>query len=346
MASYSRTVLTGDGLIDSEQSAFYDARILYRDRAGEFATDKDKARKDLKSALDPFLKACFPDQPHQDPNPYYVLLHGDGDHMGAALGQKKSSKEHQDFSKDLSGFAARAREIVPKAGGSLVYAGGDDVMAFLPLHTALGCAKDLADAFADCLTGHTSPEGSPTLSVGLVIAHHLEPLADVLQWAREAESAAKKVYGRNALAVTLAKRGGVNITVGDHWDALVSRLQLFTDMHRLETIPDGAAYQLREIARDLAHIPKAAELEAQRVLGRKRSKDGFLLSKHTIQELQRCIEHGLQREITHGSKPSFIGLEGIANEIIIARLLADVADLAALPKPESRLDTEAAQEAS
>jgi CRISPR-associated protein Cas10/Cmr2 subtype III-B len=47
--------------------------------------------------------------------------------------------------------------------GAAVYTGGDDVLALLPVHKALECAKELADEFKKKL------EGKVTLSVGLGI---------------------------------------------------------------------------------------------------------------------------------------------------------------------------------
>src|SRR5437016_13040670 len=56
-----------------------------------------------------------------------------------------------------------------------------------------------------------------TASTGIVIAHHYTSLSYVLRSAREAESIAKKRYGRNALVVTLIRRSGEQTRVGCHW---------------------------------------------------------------------------------------------------------------------------------
>jgi CRISPR-associated protein Cmr2 len=344
-------------VLSSAKDQNFDGRILFRDRLRDYF-DQDQLEAPQK-ALEAFLKQAtglnLPGQklePVKNPHPYYALVHADGDRMSDALARVTDIKTHRTFSRALADFASAVRGIVERHGGGLVYAGGEDILAFLPLHKALSCVTALAHRFEDGLRAFSSDHGSPTLSVGLVIAHHLEPLSDVLHWAREAEKAAKNTYGRNALAVTLAKRGGGNVTVGDHWSerkpdpqdptqwivdetavGLEARLQLFTDLHRLEAIPDGAAFDLLEIARDLESIGlhEAAKLEALRVLERKRTRDGSEMQPHVLEEIKRHLERALTPGQAH------VGLAGLANELIVARVFAEVEDLALVARPEHRL---------
>jgi CRISPR-associated protein Cmr2 len=75
-----------------------------------------------------------------EPYPYVACLMADGDHMGRAIERLADANSHRAFSRALSDFAAEARRIVEQEHlGSLVYAGGDDVLAFLPLPEALAC---------------------------------------------------------------------------------------------------------------------------------------------------------------------------------------------------------------
>ena len=50
-------------------------------------------------------------------------------------------------------FAREAKAIVegPEHRGTLVYSGGDDVLAFLPVDTCLACAAGLHGKFAELL---------------------------------------------------------------------------------------------------------------------------------------------------------------------------------------------------
>ncbi|WP_299757944.1 type III-B CRISPR-associated protein Cas10/Cmr2, partial [uncultured Chloroflexus sp.] len=83
------------------------------------------------------------------PSPYYAVLVLDGDSMGkrisACLGQDDPKGAHAKLSQSLDAFAQQVQSIVPK--DCLIYNGGDDVLAFLPLSWALDTAHKLAQAF-------------------------------------------------------------------------------------------------------------------------------------------------------------------------------------------------------
>ena len=72
----------------------------------------------------------------------------------------------------LAGFASEAREIVHEHNGVLVYAGGDDVLAFVPVDRSLDCARGLHDTFGQLLQEWGEKVGTKiTLSVGVAIGH-------------------------------------------------------------------------------------------------------------------------------------------------------------------------------
>jgi CRISPR-associated protein Cmr2 len=118
-------------------------------------------------------------------------LLADGDGIGNAIDKQAESgpEGHQKISQALARFADQVRDIVDKTyHGSLVYAGGDDVLALLPLHTALKCAEELHAVFQSILSDFKDKEGrSPTLSVGIAVVHHISLLQDALEVARAAE---------------------------------------------------------------------------------------------------------------------------------------------------------------
>ncbi len=304
---------------------YYDGHLLFEERLSEFFTDKE-ALKDAKTALDDFLKRAAGGR---RPLPYYGLLAADGDHMGKVIDHQDTMKDHRDLSLTLSGFAKRAAEIVAEYEGSCVYAGGDDVLAFLPLHKALPCAQTLAKTFFDTMQRFHDKEGhSPTLSVGLAISHHLEPLSDALELARQAEAAAKRRPHKNALAVTLSKRSGVDRTVAGEWGTVDERLQWFIRLHRQDALPDGAAYELQDLSNrlrvadshpDAARLKDAGRAEATRILERKQARRGS-------EEVDKTIRKDLAHRIT--SQQVTVGQ--LADEIVIARILADAEDLANL----------------
>ena len=190
----------------------FDGSVLYEGRLAD-ALEGEKLRQ-AQNALRGFLSKAAGEA---RPLPYYALLLADGDGMGKAIDAQGDADRHRALSRELDGFAGEVKRIVEhrRYRGALVYAGGDDVLAFVPVHTALSCAQELAREFRDRLERFTYPDGEggtakPTLSVGVVISHHLEPLSDALALAREAEKTAQRVPRKNALAVTVSKRSGAD----------------------------------------------------------------------------------------------------------------------------------------
>nr|WP_290666858.1 type III-B CRISPR-associated protein Cas10/Cmr2 [Ardenticatena sp.] len=251
------------------------------------------------------------------PSPYYVLLLADGDSMGKAIDAQTTPEAHRKLSQKLSAFARQVPEIVKKHQGVPVYAGGDDVLAYLPLHTALACVQELAATFKQTMQGFTFEENgetkSPTLSAGLVITHHLEPLRDALALVRTAEKAAKTVEGKHALAITLNKRSGADRTVKGDLPALIGRLQTMTSWWLNDTLSKGTAYELERLARDMEGVLPQHALcaEAVRILKRKRESGGRQeVPKEVIEQVQTWL--AVER----------IALGEVAQEMIVANELA------------------------
>lgn len=161
----------------------------------------------------------------KDVTGYLAVLHMDGDQMGKRLGELHSYQEHREFSGQLADFATNeVQRIVDKHGGKtgvLVYSGGDDVLALLPLRHALHCADELRNLFQE-MTGCTT-------SAGIAITPANLPLDRALELAREAERTAKenKKYDRDAIVVVEAHGGGQMREAGGKWDIIdfVLRLQ-------------------------------------------------------------------------------------------------------------------------
>ena len=222
-----------------------------------------------------------------EPDRYFAVLSADGDRMGKVISSMEGldQDKHFNFSAKLAEFAEWARKTVKDTyHGCLVYSGGDDVLAFLPLDTCLLAARDLHDCFGKMLNDYKDKDGkAPTLSVGVAIVHSMEPLEDILKYSRDAEKIAKKgkaaenettasdvnaIEGisqdekestnkddRNGLAVHLHTRsGGDPIRIREQWDtkkrniSLDQRLLQWANMLDGDRIPDGAAYDIHEMA--------------------------------------------------------------------------------------------------
>lgn len=298
----------------------YDGHVLFEEQLKEFFADDqtDELRK-AKVALRQLLKEVVGGQ---SPSPYYAILHGDGDRMGEVIDAQNSETDHRRLSAALSAFAGQVQEAVRAHRGSLIYAGGDDVLALLPLHTAVRCARALADEFRRKLSEFKSEEGlSPTLSAGIAIAHQMEPLEDALNLARAAEKEAKQLDGKNALCLKVSKRSGAVITVKDHWGGLDERLLALTGFHQREEVPDGAAYELRQLAadfRDFApeHQAAAYRKEAARILSRKRAG-------RRAEEIKRDVQDTLLNRLAADPQTAEDAMRSLADELIAARLFVN-----------------------
>jgi len=215
----------------------------------------------------------------REPYPYVACLVADGDRMGRVIDRLPSADSHRAFSRALSGFASDARRIVEQHHrGILIYSGGDDVLAFLPLPEALACAGELRRQF-DRIIGSACRDvpaaERPTLSIGLGVGHVMESMGDLLALGHEAERLAKKE--RNSLAVITDKRSGGSRAWAERWSADPVR-QLHEDAEVLEArLSSRKAYQIAATLRrlpapeavgDNAAWTRLLALEVRRLLSR------------------------------------------------------------------------------
>lgn len=289
------------------------------------------------------------------PSDYYAVLFMDGDQMGRWLSgthedlpkfaellhpqvreqlaqqpdwQKvlettrlMSPSLHASISQGLANFALNGVPYVVEKlhAGRLVYAGGDDVLALLPLRDALSAACKLRALFSG--EAKFQPDGEifvefgsqqwtgwldwngrqlltmgnrTTASIGIVIAHRLHPLRDVLRQGREAEEDAKERYGRNAICVRWLKRSGEQVQMGarfsypDH--CISDTLQILLEFAELmqAKISRGFATDLMRISFALAGLGKEVQEAELRRLLRRRSQS---LADEPINEWARRLVH-------------------------------------------------------
>jgi len=279
----------------------FEGTVVYKNRHSDFVDE-------LGDEAKPYLKevARLLRELGGEPNPYLAVLIADGDKMGAAISNLKTREENQRFSKDLAGFADEARTIVTKHNGALIYAGGDDVLAFLPVDQALGCARKLHEDFGTRLAKY----GQPTLSVGIAIGHFMENLEDLLEYGRAAEKAAKKP-DRDGLAVHLYKRGGAPIQIRARWsDSPDQRLERFARLMNDGIIPTKIPYELRSMAKVYEQWPNADAAIQQdlfRLIAKKASR-----SETTVQQV-------LSEDIRELDSAK---LSNLAEELLVARMIA------------------------
>ncbi len=299
----------------------WDVRLLYESRLEEFpALAEDPGRlEEARDRLGKLWRELSRGGVKAPPGAYYALLHADGDRMGETLDRLKSPEEHRRFSNALAlEFAARVKGIVEAHGGALVYSGGDDVLALLPLHKALMAARALAERFLRVMAPFGQGGQAPSLSVGLAVVHHLEPLQDALDLARKAEKCAKEEEPkRNALCVAYSPRSGSERMARGRWDEsppLTRRLLRHADLLRAGEVPSKAAYELWALTQEakgaLSH--EALVAEALRILGRK--------------EMKRAHREELGAWLRTGED-----VRRLAEELLLARPFAEALDQAGVP---------------
>ena len=132
--------------------------------------------------------------------------------MGTVWASCWASSAGEMVSTALRAFTGSVPKVVERHGGVTVYAGGDDVLAMLPIPRALACAQALSDAyrsaFADAAANTAAKDGA-TLSAAAVFAHIRLPLNHVLVEAhRLLDDVAKDGNGRDSLAAAVLKPGG------------------------------------------------------------------------------------------------------------------------------------------
>ena len=151
---------------------------------------------------------------------------------------------HAAISESLGDFSIYGVDsIIKKNDGCLIYAGGDDVCAVLPVDTALQATEEIQKYYNsffriisdqkneavrnswDVEAGKMSVclgEGEKiSISAGILICHHKESLSQMIQSAHYLlDDKAKKETGRNACAIELRKRSGGSRYFARKWDEI------------------------------------------------------------------------------------------------------------------------------
>ncbi|GAB3105826.1 type III-B CRISPR-associated protein Cas10/Cmr2 [Streptomyces calidiresistens] len=146
------------------------------------------------------------------PAPYLAVLVQDLDSLGRYLGGERgtaraaievSAERHRQVSERLSGLGAELREGLARVDllGAPVYAGGDDLLAFVPASRALAAARRCHD---------TVPSDLPTASTAVVFFHHVSSLQEAVTHAQELLTEAKaSAESKHGFAVGYVRRSGV-----------------------------------------------------------------------------------------------------------------------------------------
>lgn len=300
-----------------------DGALLYESRISD-VVPRGKSQEDLQKNLANLLKE---EVGEQKPSAYYALLRADGDNIGAVIDSQSNPEDHRKLSAALSAFAEEVPAIIKKHDGRAIFAGGEDILAYLPLHKALLCAEELEDKFRKAMMkenikgkAQDDKDIFPTLSAGLVIAHHLTSLSEILALARNAEQEAKKLPEKNALVIVLNKRGGVDRVIKGRWQILNSRLIKLIAFYRQKAISRGTAYELQNLSNMLSGVdidPEVLQEEALRIVERKKESDS-----------EKAISSNLAEQFKIWLQIEKIPIHELAQEMIIAGIFGQALDTA------------------
>lgn len=281
-------VLPGDTL------QTYDSRMFYVHRVEEGISeligeqsepapllseeDKQELTLQIQAELDKLYQVIG-----AKPSSCYTLVVGDGDRVGSNFRSMTTMEQHESFSEHLSAFASTVEDTIIDHRGQLIYSGGDDFIALLPVDRCLEAIGAVHHHFTDRMK-KALPHAArrPTLSIGIAVVHMLEPLEDSLQVAKAVQKLAKK--RRDELAIHFQKGSGSNeIKVSLPFaDAPVDMLLKFAYLYQEGYISTSFAYGLQELYQLYEHIQsdeylqphhlgETLFLEVQRMMRKKKS---------------------------------------------------------------------------
>ena len=200
-----------------------------------------------------------------------ALIQGDGDKIGKILESiDDKPKEIQKFSQKLLEFSQVIPKIAKEYGATVVYAGGDDMLAFAPLLNANGTVFDflveLDKKFIDMIKELELPEvENVSQSFGVSLIYYKKPLYQALNKALyNLFGVAKAGKKRNRAVVELIKHSGQTYKVdmflkSDCYD-------IFNKLMRIElsikesALPHGVAHNLKRSTKLLKNLADGDEL--------------------------------------------------------------------------------------
>lgn len=221
----------------------------------DFLSGKETALSDNRGAMNLIKLNLAKDAGKTDVDvdgKYIAVIAMDGDRMGENLSSFVNESQHRAFSSSLARFAGAVESVVKGFDGVLIYDGGDDVLAVIPVKQAIDCAIALRLKFGDMVKGNDGK--SLTASAGIAVGHKTVPIQDLVHKAHAAESRAKNNYDRDALAVSVFKRSGEILEWGCKWGS--KALDIFSQLRGslTDSLSKRFPYKLAELLRPYGDI--------------------------------------------------------------------------------------------
>lgn len=220
LLSKNEEIGLGQKAIEFNKLLSSDGNVFFTTMLENESLFKDMNTKPTQLALKAVINNVKVKRPRfQAATPFYAILMMDGDSLGK---QMSDPKKQTPITEGLEKFTGNVKEIVEKHNGFLIYAGGDDVLAILPLEDAIPCATALRKHYLSCFEGKGV---DTTISGAIEFAHIKMPLTKVLKDAHQLlDDIAKDEAGRDALAIRVWKGGGLQLEWAQPWDIVLKCL--------------------------------------------------------------------------------------------------------------------------
>ena len=257
-------------------STDYLERLKYKEEIDGESINRDilenyiKILKQVFKAIKEFTGRDF--EKEFNKAPYFGIMYSDGDNIGKILGGEKefikkdfNKNFHIEFSKKLSEYAKHVaveiekgpdngneNESSPPGFAKIIYAGGDDVFAFLHPSEITRALRVTSQRYKEFLQ-NLLVEEKATTSAGVVLGHAKVSLKYLLKKAREAEKIAKNTFGRNAFVIKVISRSGEETTFGSKYSYSqgfrpLDLLEELIKLYQRGLISSKLPYTIREIA--------------------------------------------------------------------------------------------------
>lgn len=270
-----------------------DGSVFFEEQLESRFSEKDKSNQKDIDAVKIALKGLQKKSKLSAPSPFYAVLLMDGDSLGKQMG--KVDKQAM-ITNALENFTKGVPKIINDhsrfdRNGFLVYAGGDDVLALLPLEEALPCAAAIRQHYLQCFA-KAGVKGLSTISAAIIFAHIKMPLLKPLAAAHPLlDAIAKDLTGRDALAVQVLKPGGEALTWSLPWQEVLNEGEVIL-MQMLENIRQEKLifankffYEIKDLF-DLLN-PKTASEKTPEVKARSFVKTSTTATKGLLDEGQK-----------------------------------------------------------
>lgn len=338
------TLATASDKADARLETYYALLMMDGDRMGAILSGDDSTRISYRDSFHPQVRKGFDERAAKQP-----LIQRYGEQKRAI-----SPNRHLAVSGALNDFSqAVVRHVVESEYlGRVIYAGGDDVLAMLPVADLLGAMQRLRHAYSGtlpedehsdwgalrpdrkglhCKNGFAYLNGRllrmmgrhATASTGAVIAHHQAPLSAVLRELRAAEKRAKAYrrpdedgqwVDRDAFSITVIKRSGGALHLTEKWGEPVALLDDSIGFLADLGVSRRAVYNSLEWLTDLPD-PKAQPEMLHALLGYQLARQAQGTAKSQAPELAR-------RLAVLTSQQERNGLDWLRNFLSVAEFLA------------------------